>query len=142
MAKFPVTLKARLLLIDRGQVLLLKQTKPNGGNYTLVGGTIEANEFATDTLIRESKEEAGIVLRESDLVLAHVLHKRLKKEHRINLYFKALHYEGKLRSREVKKFAKVEWFPINDLPPKVTNSVRQVINKFRQGMLYSEQKKI
>ncbi len=141
MAKFPVTLKARLLLIDRGEVLLLKQTNINGGNYTLVGGPIEAKEFALQTLVRESKEEAGIVIEEKDLVLVHVLHKVTKAEHRINLYFKALYYTGNLRSRETKKFSDVVWFPINDLPPNITASARQVIGKYRQGILYSEQSK-
>lgn len=141
MAKFAVTIKARLLLIDRGEILLLKQTNVNGGNYTLVGGTVEAKEFAAQALVRESKEEAGIVIKEKDLVLVHVLHKKTKAEHRIVLYFKALYYTGNLRSRETKKFDDVVWFPINDLPNKITASARQVITKYRQGILYSEQKK-
>jgi len=49
MAKFAVSLKARLILQNHGRLLLLKQTKPNGGNYSLVGGTIERKEYATRT---------------------------------------------------------------------------------------------
>ena len=61
MTLFRTVVKARVILYDQGRILLLKQTKPNGGNYTLVGGTVEQEEFAVEALIRESKEEAGIM---------------------------------------------------------------------------------
>ncbi|PHI21618.1 NUDIX hydrolase [Lewinellaceae bacterium SD302] len=141
MAKFPVSLKARLLLIDRGKILLLEQTKPNGGNFTMVGGTIEAKEFAKTTLIRESFEEAGVVLKKEDLQLIHVLHKRSKKAHRIVLYFKAHNWKGHLESKEQKKFKSADWHNVNDLPDKLTGTVKQVIKCYRQGKLYSEMEK-
>jgi len=141
MAKFPVSLKARLLLIDRGQMLLLRQTKPNGGNFTLVGGTVEKAEFAKETLIRESYEEAGILLKEQDLELVHVLHKRSYKEHRIVLYFKAYNWMGRAASREQKKFKSADWYDVNALPNRLTETVSQVIAAYRQGRFYSELEK-
>lgn len=141
MAKFKVSLKARLILEDRGRILLLKQTKPNGGNYSLVGGTIERKEYAVESLIRESYEEAGIHLTPADLSLVHVLHKRYhkkKKGHRIVLYFRAHHYEGTPESRELKKFENVEWQPYDDLPPNLTSTVRHVLRAYNSGRLYSE----
>ena len=144
MAKFKVSLKARLLLEDRGRILLLKQTKPNGGNYSLIGGTIERREYALESLIRESFEEAGIRLTPADLTLVHVLHKRYKKrgrKHRIVLYFRAHHYEGKPESRELKKFENVEWHPYNTLPDNLTGTVRHVLREYGRGKLYSEMQK-
>ncbi len=142
MAKFPVSLKARLILEDAGKFLFLKQTEKNGGRYSLIGGTIERKEYAAQTLIRESREEAGIDLLPSDLSLVHVLHKRYKKEHRIVLYFKAFHYEGTPESREKKKFSRVEWHPLNDLPGDVTPTVRHVIDEgLNKGRIYSEMEK-
>ena len=82
------TIKARLILYHKGKILLLEQTKPNGGNYTLVGGTVEEREFARQALIRESFEEAGIRLREEDLQLVHVLHKIIDEEHRFGVSHK------------------------------------------------------
>ena len=35
------SLKVRLILFNQGKILLLKQTKLNGGNYPLVGGNVE-----------------------------------------------------------------------------------------------------
>ena len=141
MANFKVTLKARLLLEDRGRVLLLKQTKPNGGNYSLIGGTIERQEYAAETLIRESYEEAGVELTRADLTLVHTLHKRYKRAHRIVLYFRAHHYEGQIRSREREKFENVAWHPYDALPPNLTATVRHVLQEYRRGRIYSEMEK-
>lgn len=138
MADFTISLKVRLILYDKGKILLLKQTKPNGGNYSLVGGTIEKTEFAKETLIRESKEEAGIVLREEDLQLVHVLQKKSAHQQRITLYFKATHWDGKLEAREHKKFEDVVWFPLDALPKKLTGTIRHVLHEYRSGRLYSE----
>ncbi len=144
MAKFKVSLKARLILEDRGRILLLKQTKPNGGNYSLIGGTIERKEYALESLIRESFEEAGIHLTPADLTLVHVLHKRYKKrgkKHRIVLYFRAHHYKGEPQSKERKKFENVEWHPYNTLPSNLTGTVRHVLKAYSRGKNYSEMEK-
>ena len=141
MAKFSVSLKARLLLQSHGKLLLLKQTKPNGGNYSLVGGTIEKKEFAVQTLIRESFEEAGIRLEENDLELVHVLHKRSSKEHRIVLYFRAFAYTGQPESKEKKKFTNVEWWSLKELPDNLTGTVRHVLKAYNAGLLYSDLQK-
>lgn len=141
MAKFEVSLKARLILQNHGRLLLLKQTKPNGGNYSLVGGTIEQKEYAARTLIRESWEEAGIKLEKSDLELVHVLHKRSPKEHRIVLYFRAYHYKGLPESKELKKFENVEWWPLKELPKNLTATVRYVLKAYNAGQLYSDMEK-
>jgi len=141
MAKFAVSLKARLILQNHGRLLLLKQTKPNGGNYSLVGGTIERKEYAARTLIRESWEEAGIRLEKNDLELVHVLHKRSSKEHRIVLYFRAYHYKGSPESKELNKFENVEWWPLKELPANLTNTVRHVLKAYNAGLLYSDMEK-
>ena len=141
MAKFSVSLKARLFVQDHGKLLLLKQTKPNGGNYSLVGGTIERSEFAIETLIRESREEAGIELSEDDLELVHVLHKRSKKRHRIVLYFRAYHYGGEPESKELQKFENVEWWSLKALPRNLTGTVRHVLKAYNAGLIYSHLRK-
>jgi 8-oxo-dGTP diphosphatase len=136
---YNISIKARLILYHKGKILLLKQTKPNGGNYTLVGGGVESKEFAKAALVRESFEEAGILLKEKDLQLAHVLHKRTSTNHRIVLYFKAYKWEGKLKAKETDKFKEAEWFALDKLPKNLTQTVQQVIKEYRKGNLYSEQ---
>ena len=119
--------------------MLLKQRRGNGGNYTLVGGTVEQHEFARESLIRETLEESNITIEPKDLSLVHVLHKKTKSGQRINLYFKASKYSGELKNVEDHKFKSVQWFPINNLPEEVTSTVRQALEAYRAGKLYSEQ---
>ncbi|NRA50503.1 MAG: NUDIX domain-containing protein [Phaeodactylibacter sp.] len=133
-----ISFKTRLILYHRGRILLLKQTKPQGGNYTLVGGNVECREFARQALIRESFEEAGIILKEQDLELVHVLHKVNGEEHRIVLYFKAMEWEGELKAKETHKFKETEWFYLEDLPRNLTSTVRHVLEAYRHGQMYSE----
>lgn len=133
-----IRIKVRLILYDRGKILLLKQTKPHGGNYTLVGGTMEAGEYAKDTLIRESFEEAGIKLRSKDLTLVHVLQKNKSSERRLTMYFKAYKWEGTLRAKEPWKFQGVAWYSLEKLPPNLTPTVRHVMKQYRKGKVYSE----
>lgn len=133
-----VSLKVRLILYHRGRILLLKQTKPNGGNYTLVGGNIEEKESAKQCLIREAKEEADITLKEVDLKLVHVLQKVQHDQQRIVLYFKAYRWEGNLKAKERHKFREAEWFELDQLPRNLTQTVRHVLEQYRHGNLYSE----
>lgn len=133
-----VTLKVRLILYHKGKILLLKQKRRQGGNYTLVGGNIESDETAIQALIRESEEEAGIILKEKNLQLAHVLHKNTSKGQRMTLYFKANKWQGNFSNKEPQKFKGVTWFSLENLPNELTATVRHVINQYRKGQLYSE----
>ena len=103
-----ISLKVRLILFNQGKILLLKQTKLNGGNYTLVGGNVEFGETSKEALVRECKEEAGITILESDLRLVHVLQKTGTKNQRLVLYFKAFRWEGELQRNEPLKFRKTQ----------------------------------
>ena len=136
-----IVLKVRLILYNKGKILLLKQTKANGGNYTLVGGTVESLEYARESLIRESLEEAGIILRPKDLQLVHVLHKKTTTSQRITLYFKATRWEGALQAREPEKFKEAEWFSLDRLPKNLTGTVGHVMKEDRKGVIYSEYRK-
>ncbi len=134
-----LTLKARLVLEHRGDILLLEQTSTNGGKYTLVGGTVENYELVKPALIRESMEEAGIEIKAANLKLVHTLHKKKgTKETRIVLYFRATDWSGDLVSREPEKFTKTAWFPLNALPPNLSPTIRHFLDHYRRGSYFSE----
>jgi 8-oxo-dGTP pyrophosphatase MutT (NUDIX family) len=131
----------RLILEDnQGQLLFLRQTKRNGGRYSLVGGNVENHEFAREALAREAHEEAGIHVDPIDLHLVHVLHRhKLKKnEALLVLYFKALKFYGEPQSKEQKKFKDVAWFPANHLPADVSKPTLHVLKRIQEGTIYSE----
>jgi ADP-ribose pyrophosphatase YjhB (NUDIX family) len=130
----------RLILEDKGKLLFLRQTKRNGGRYTLIGGNVEEQEFAREALAREAKEEASIHVEPDDLVLVHTLHrhKLQKNETLLVLYFKATRFSGEPESMETKKFKDVAWFPPDDLPDEVSKPTRHVLRCIQDGEIYSE----
>ena len=135
-----LTFAVRLILEDNGKMLFLRQTKRNGGRYSLVGGNVEDHEFAREALAREAAEEAGIHVEPNDLTLVHVLHRhKLKKDEiLLVLYFKASRFHGEPEPLETKKFKDVGWFPINELPDEVSRTTLHVLHCIRQGIIYSE----
>lgn len=130
----------RLILEDKGKMLFLRQTKKNGGDFTLIGGNVEEHEFAREALTREASEEAGIHIEAKDLALVHVLHRhKLKKgETYLVLYFKAAQFKGEPESREPKKFQDVHWLPIDTLPEEVSKATRHVLHCIQRNEVYSE----
>lgn len=134
-------IKTRLILYDKGKILLLKRQKALGGNYTFVGGTVNREEFAKASLVREAMEEANIELNEKDLQLAHVLHKIDGKSTRVILYFKSAKWKGEPESKELHKFKSVAWHKIGALPKSLSGTARHVLKMYRKGNFYSEYRK-
>jgi 8-oxo-dGTP diphosphatase len=130
----------RLILEDKGKLLFLRQTKRNGGRYTLIGGNVEEHEFAREALAREAKEEASVHVAPDDLVLVHTLHrhKLQKNETLLVLYFKATRFSGEPESMETKKFKDVAWFYPDNLPDEVSKPTRHVLQCISDGEIYSE----
>lgn len=137
-----ISIKTRLILIDKGSILLIKQTKPNGGKFTFVGGRIEKEEFAKASLVREAKEEAGIEIDAKNLQLAHVLHKKDSQNMRIILYFKTEKWEGDPQNLEPEKFKKVKWHKLDALPKGLSRTARHVLKMYRTGYMYSELERV
>lgn len=132
------TIKVRVIMEEENKILLLEQTNENGGKFTLAGGTVEDVEFARKALIRECKEEIGIKLKASDLVVVHILHKKKIEEDRLTIYFKAAKWEKRIKCKEKKKFAAVSWVDIDNLPIRTSFTVRHVLDQIKMGSLYSE----
>ncbi len=130
----------RLLLEENGKLLFLRQTKRNGGRYTLIGGNVEEQEFAREALSREAEEEADIHVEPEDLSLVHVMHRhKLHKDQTlIVLYFKASKFFGEPESKETHKFKDCAWFPTSSLPDEVSKPTLHALDCIRLGEIYSE----
>lgn len=133
-----IILKARLLLVIGGRILLLQQRKPVGGKYTLVGGTVEHFETIKESLIREVNEEAGIQIKKSQLTLAHTLFKKKKNGSRIVLYFSCSNFKGTPSNNEPKKFKSVSWHKLKELPNPMSPTVAHVLSQLDKNISYSE----
>ena len=61
-------LVAAVCITDKGKVLILKQSLNNEVLLTFPGGHLEKNETLLETVLRESKEEIGIVPKITGIV--------------------------------------------------------------------------
>ena len=138
MGKDKLSLRVRLILEDSGKILMLKQTKYNGGAYTLVGGKVEHGETPKETLVRESWEEAGIILKEADLELVHTLNYFKGKSARLVLFFTTKNWTGKLSARERHKFKELEWHYYSELPRQTNPAILKVLSRMKKGLTYTE----
>jgi ADP-ribose pyrophosphatase YjhB (NUDIX family) len=130
----------RLILTDENRMLFLRQTKKNGGRFSLIGGNVEDHEFAKEALCREALEEASLIIDPKDLKLAHVLHRHRLKQNEVSLvlYFKASKFKGQPESLEPKKFQDVAWLNVDFLPENVSKATVHVLKSIQKGDIYSE----
>ncbi len=132
-----MTLKVCLILEKNGEILLLEQTTANGGRYALIGGKVEKEEFATQSLVRESLEEAGVEVHEQNLSLVHALQIHKGKKNQMILYFKARHWEGDVASCELKKFKQATWYSLDALPDNMSEMTRTVLEHYKTGRSFT-----
>jgi len=59
---------ARGIVIESGKLLLMRRDKEGSQYFTLVGGKIDDNETAEQTLVREMREETGMIVTKARMV--------------------------------------------------------------------------
>jgi 8-oxo-dGTP diphosphatase len=134
---------ASFLFLTKGnKVLLIKRANTGfyDGFYSLVAGHVDPGETYTEAMIRETKEEAAIVLDEKDISVAHIQHRKspVDGSERVDAYFVAKKWSGEIKNLEEDKCSEMKWFDLDDLPEKMVPCVRKSISHIRKGDHYSE----
>ena len=122
-----------LILLKESNVLLLRRynTGYEDGNYSVIAGHVEAGETFTECIIRESKEEAGIILKPEDVKVVQVIHRKAQKGElcdRVGVFFIAKNWNGKIINKEPDKCDDLSWFDLNAMPKNVVPCVKRVID--------------
>ena len=143
--RFKITPAVYLYLEKDGMVLLQRRfnTGYEDGNYSLVAGHLDGGETFSQAMIRESKEEAGIILKLEDLQVVHVIHRQIISKdvgarERINIFLKAKGWSGELKNMEPDKCDDLNWFPLDNLPQNTIPYVKQAIESIQKGIFYGE----
>ncbi|MEU6934309.1 NUDIX domain-containing protein [Streptomyces sp. NPDC046374] len=131
-----------LYLEHAGKVLLgLRHANSTYAAHTwhVLAGHCEY-EAATDCLVREAHEEAGLVIDPADLRLVHTVHTidAPGDRPRIGLFFRARRWEGTPEVREPDKCTGWEWFAAKDLPERIVPYTRAAIEGIQAGQSYTE----
>lgn len=131
-----------LMLIQEGRLLL--QERKGGftdGIYTPVSGHVDKGEGVIDALVREAKEEAGIILNKENLkisVIAHLLDAPYKGKRAdiINYFIFTDCYEGVIENKEPDKTKTLAFYDMDKLPNKLMSHIFEVINAYKRGDNY------
>lgn len=138
--KYKIVPSSYLLLIKNGKILLARRinTGFQDGNYGLVAGHGEKNETARETLCRETKEESGIVVDPNDAVLSHIMHRKDSRDERVDFFFTVSGFHGEPKIMEPERCDDMNWFPIDNLPENTVDYMKQAIECYQKGIIYSE----
>jgi 8-oxo-dGTP diphosphatase len=107
-----------LLLVDPDGLVLFGQRQNTGfedGAYHLPAGHLEACESVVEGLIREAKEEIGVIISPESVEFAHVQHSS-STGGRAAFFFIVRQWEGTPENREPGKCSGLKWFSLDNLP--------------------------
>ncbi|MCB9813248.1 MAG: NUDIX domain-containing protein [Pseudomonadales bacterium] len=134
---------ASYLILKREDLILLLRRFNTGykdGQYSLVAGHVDFDETFTDALIREAREESGLIFDPNQIKTVHVMHRKSDTDgsQRVDVFHLVENFEGEPKNLELEKCDELAWFHINKLPKNVIPYIREAINNFQKGIFYSE----
>lgn len=143
--RFKMKVGVFLFLIQNDHILLLRRyrTGIDDGMYVVPMGGHDGSEPLTNSIIREAKEEANILIRPEQLQVCHLMHRfhpmpeNLSFE-QLDVFFKAETYEGVIKNMEPQKCDELKFYPLNSLPKTTSNFIKYAIECMRQNQFYSE----
>lgn len=139
MERFKLVVAVHLILIENGKILLLRRynTGYEDGNYSVVAGHIDGNESVIKAMKREALEEAGIKIKEEDLEIVHVMHRKAKDRESIDYFLTCKSYAGKISIMEKDKCDELKFYYLDKLPINVIPYVRKGIEYYQNNIPFS-----
>jgi 8-oxo-dGTP pyrophosphatase MutT (NUDIX family) len=123
----PITLGVRVLLVSDGRIVLVEHTYRRG--WFLPGGGLKRNESLEDAARREAHEEAGATLGEMKLLGIYSNFKEAKNDHVAVFACTDFTLDG-MHDAEI---ARVQTFPLDDLPTSLSPGTARRLAEFRSG---------
>lgn len=121
-----VPIACYLVLIEDDNILLWKRQNTGyaDGMYWLVSGHKEENESVSASMIREAREEAGIILESKDIEIGCVMSRKAGVYDYIDYFFVARKYWWTVTNMEPEKCSELKFFNINMLPEDTLDYIR------------------
>lgn len=139
MERFKLVVAVHLILRQNNKILLLRRynTGYEDGNYSVVAGHVDGNESVIKAMQRESLEEAGIHIKEEDLHIVHVMHRKTEERESIDYFLICDKFTGQIQIMEEDKCDELTFYEIDNLPQNVIPYVRQAIEYGVNGVPFS-----
>ena len=132
-----------LVLIRNNKILLQRRfnTGYEDGKYSFVAGHVDKGETFTEAIIREVKEEAGIILEAEDLSVVHVMNRdsnTIRNNGRIDVFFVTKKWTGNIENKEPNKCDDLSWFDLDNMPDNIIPYIKEAMNCIKNKVVYSE----
>ncbi|MCX6717059.1 MAG: NUDIX domain-containing protein [Candidatus Taylorbacteria bacterium] len=136
---FPKVGVGVLIKNDNNEVLLGERIGSHGdGEWCFPGGHLDFGETIFETAKRETKEETGLDIDEFELISVADELKYIKTDnkHYLNIGIMAKYKGGEPRLMEPHKCKEWKWFSLENLPDKMFEGTRLIINNYKAGKIY------
>ena len=135
--RFEMPVAVHLLLWKDDKVLLLRRynTGYEDGMYSLIAGHVDGDEEIKAAMIREAKEEAGIMISPQDLQVISIMHRKSEEE-RIDFFLATELWTGNVTNLEPDKCDQLAWFCPDELPENVIPYIKRALDNYRVGKLF------
>lgn len=132
-------LAVHLFLKRKNEILLLRrfQTGYEDGNYSVIAGHADGGEDVYAAMIREAREEAGIVIKRKNLAATQVMHRKCGEDERVDYFFTCRKWEGQIQNAEPEKCDELRWAAVQALPENTIPYIRAAIENDRQEVAFS-----
>lgn len=134
---FPVTV--HLFFIREDHILLARRfnTGYRDGEYSVPAGHLDGGETVMQAGIREAKEEVGLELEESGMVISSVMH-RLDGDERVDFFVQVCKWDGEPFNAEPEKCDDLRWVDFDRLPDNTIPYIRRAIANHLNGNPFDE----
>ncbi|MBO2461759.1 NUDIX hydrolase [Actinomadura violacea] len=133
-----------LLSVPDGRILMMIRSGTGymDGHAGLPSGHVESGESADAAIVREAKEELGIVVQPDDLRFVHVMHRRSVDEpgSRVSFFYSAATWVGEVVNAEPAKCAGLVWADpagLDQVPVPVIGYIADAVAAVAAGERYS-----
>ncbi|MEW1633522.1 NUDIX domain-containing protein [Streptomyces sp. NPDC093801] len=119
-------------------VLLSRRAGPvyASGLWHLPSGHLDPDEDMVDAVIREAREETGVLIEAQDVTAAVTVHHRppVGSRSRLGVFFEVRRWSGRPRIMEPDRCDGMDWYPLDALPDPMVAYCRAGLDAYRAGL--------
>ncbi|MFD6464831.1 NUDIX domain-containing protein [Streptomyces goshikiensis] len=120
------------------EVLLSRRAGPvyATGLWHLPSGHLDPHEDMAEAVIREAREETGVLIESEDVTAAVTVHHRppVGSRSRIGVFFEVRRWSGRPRIMEPDRCDGMDWYPLDALPDPMVAYCRAGLDAYRAGL--------
>lgn len=139
--RFKMLVSVHILFLKNDEMLLsLRKNISSDGLYGVVAGHLDGGETVTEAIIREAKEEVGVMLDSADIEIATICHSYNPRSNDefIQFYVICTKWQGEIKNNEPGKCGGLKFFPTDSLPDNMVPYVKVGIRNALDGVRYYE----